>query len=46
MDRNLIPLRDKMINAMVYDGWQFIQSALLSIQTAQFCLDLIGEIKK
>ena len=46
MNRDLMPLRDKMINAMVYDGWQFIQSAILSIQTAQFCSDLIGEIKK
>ena len=46
MERDLKPLREKMVSAMVYDGWQFVQNAITSIDTAYFCVDTIGKIIK
>lgn len=44
MEYDLKPLKEKMVAAKVYDGWQYIQSAINSSNTAQYCMDIIDEI--
>lgn len=46
MGRDLKPLRNKMVTFRVYDGWQFVQSVINSIDIARYCIDIIEKIIK
>lgn len=42
MEHDLKPLLNKMVTAKLYDGWQYIQCATKSINTAKYCIEVIG----